>query len=386
VSVMNYVGLLYNCSRNTNPRERLSPSILNRVVLIDTALKQFDMRVFYYNPKHVTTLGKKIPGYVLKGDQFVATSQRVPTVNGNWSYQTRQLLDKGMGYNRFLHWIEENGVGVYVPLEFSELAVNKQQSYEIFRAYDPTLQPYSEEFRRSARQLANFVERSKLTFIKPRNGNKGDDIITVRRADKKLSVNYYKKGSREQRVVNTVRAANDLVQGLTKHQRKYVIQRGVEAFQYEGSVFDLRVIIVRDDVSSYCFHEARVSPVGSELSNVSQGATSVPTEEILVRMLGKTHAHRVLKELRRVAFGLAEYLDTLHPGELMEVAYDFLLDRDGRLYLLEINTKPGLPGAGFETSIFDQDLDQSGEFQRLVHPYVACLARFLKSKVDQHRE
>ena len=64
-------------------------------------------------------------------------------------------------------------------------------------------------------------------------------------------------------------------------------------------------------------------------------------------------AGRVLESLRSEAFGLARYLDQLHPGDLMEIAFDFVLAKDASLHLVEINTKPGLVSVGFLNHFFD---------------------------------
>jgi hypothetical protein len=118
----------------------------------------------------------------------------------------------------------------------------------------------------------------------------------------------------------------------------------------------------------------------SEISNISQGGTSVVTEDLLFDLLGYDGARNMLHELEGESFGLAAFLERLHPGDIMEVAFDFVIDREGRLRLIEINTKPGLAGIGFLCTVFEMRPAQRPLFERWVHPHTTGLARFLQKK------
>ena len=102
-----HIGFLFNCSIKTNPMVRLSPTVINRVMLIDAVLKQHGSRVFYYSPKHIKSINEPVPGYLIEGNQFVLSSSAIPLVNGNWTYSMRRLLDKGMGYRTFVDWADD---------------------------------------------------------------------------------------------------------------------------------------------------------------------------------------------------------------------------------------------------------------------------------------
>ena len=377
------VGFLFNCSMKTNPRVRLSASLLNRVALIDAALREADMRVFFYSPKHVTEAAATVPGYVLDEDEFVPTTSEVPLVNGNFTYQTRRLLEKGMGYRRFVDWAEQRGIGVYVPYAFSELVHDKYETYRLVRAHHETLHPYCEPYRRSARQLERFVDSSVSTFIKPRAGSKGNRITTLKRDRNGLSVTFYHAGRQRRFAAKSVAEASEFVRYLTKGKTRYVIEHGIDTLSYGDCVFDIRVVMVQDGTTWTWFHEARLSPRGSDVSNVSQGGSAVVTEDLLHAVLGAEAAQQKLRELESEAFALAVYLDKLHPGDLMEVAFDFVLDREAKLHLVEINTKPGLLHVGFLRKVFDALPAEEPLFERYVYPHTSALARFLRNKLER---
>ena len=67
----------------------------------------------------------------------------------------------------------------------------------------------------------------------------------------------------------------------------------------------------------------------------------------------------------------------------MEVAFDFVLDREGKLRIVELNTKPGIAGIGSEVSVLEKKPEHEPQFERIVYPHVRHLARFLRSKVER---
>ena len=382
---MKLIGYQYNRSPFDTRRRRLSPSLINRVALIDKRLREQGMRLFLYSPHHIAPTKNTVAGFVAENGSFASAEAPIPYVNGNWTYQTRKLLERGMGYSEFVRWVEERRIGIYVPHAFSELMGNKLETYKLVRGFHETLHPYSEAYTGSARQLERFVESSALSFLKPRTGSKGERIIALRRGGNGLSVTYYRKGAREDREVGSVREVSKLVRELMtsnaiSSRNRYIIQHGVETMRHDGSTFDIRVTMLHDGDRWHWLHEARRSREGSDVSNVKQGGRTVVTEELLFDLLGSEGAQQILYELQSEAFGLAAYLERLHPGDILEVAFDFVIDLEGRLRLLEINTKPGLAGIGADVTIYDKRPEHEPLFERWVYPHTEHLARFLIRK------
>jgi hypothetical protein len=379
---MKVVGFHYNRSP-LDEKRRLRPSIVNRIVLIDGFLREAGLRLFVYAPHHIKPTEDTVEGYLFEDGNFLPSTTTIPTVNGNWTHRTRRLLEEGMGYQQFGKWAEERRIGIYVPHAFSELLGNKHETYKLVRGFHETLHPHSELYARSERQLAYFVETGRITFLKPRTGSKGDRIITLRRDETGLSVTYYEAGERKLHAARTLADASKLVRGLIARGQSYVIQHGVETMRHGLSTFDIRVTMLHDGRAWHWLHEVRLSREGSDVSNVRQGGEILATEDLLLELVGSEGAQQLLYELKSESFGLAAYLERLHPGDILEVAFDFVIDREGRLRLLEINTKPGLAGVGSDISVFDKRPENEPLFERWVYPHTRHLARFLMSKVER---
>jgi len=380
---MKLVGFQYNRSP-LDTSKRLSPSVVNRVALIDETLRASGMRLFLYAPHHIVPAEDTVAGFFFDNGKFVPARAAIPSVNGNWTHRTRRLLDQGMGYREFGLWAEARGMGIYVPHAFSELIGNKHETYKLVRGFHETLHPHCEVYSGKTRQLEHFLDTGRVVFLKPRAGSKGDRIITLARDGAGLAVTYYHDGERKSRTAKSLRdAAKSVAALIAKKSKRYIIQHGVETMRHDGSTFDIRVTMLHDGDQWQWLHEVRLARVGSEVSNVKQGGRTVITEELLFELLGSETAQRTLYELKNESFGLAAYLEQLHPGDILEVAFDFVIDREGGLRLLEINTKPGLAGIGADVSLFRKRPEHEPLFERWVYPHTRALARFLMRKVER---
>ncbi len=371
------IGIQYNSSRGGPPFRRMTPSMLNRIALIDAYLRDHGGQVFVYSPGDIDLDAPDVPGYFFEAGEVTETRQPPPRVNGNWTNKTRRMLESGIGYEAFERWIEERRLEVCVPHAFSELVGNKLETYRLIRGFHETLHPHCEPYRHARKQLERFIESGPITFIKPNKGSKGDKILTLRRKEEGLFLTHYQKGKRRTRKVRDAAAAETLIHERIGGRRTHIIQEGVETMRHQGSAFDIRVVMLHDGDSWGWLHEARVSPEGSDVSNVYQGGAITITDELLFDLLGPEQARQASYELKSESFGLAGYLERLHPGRLHEVAFDFVLDSDGQLRLLEINTKPGMSGIGSEVTIFDKRPEHEPLFERWVYPQTRRLARFL---------
>lgn len=382
---MKTVGLLCNSSEKKDPKAQLSPSVINRAFLIDRLLQPSGIEIFLYSPDDLSLedapSAGDIQGYRIVGDDLVRAVRPIPRINANWTYRTRNLLDRGMGYRRFKRWAKENGIGIYVPFGFSELVSDKRRAFSVVEEHAPGLHPHTEDYIGSRRQVEAFFDRANLVFLKPRAGNRGNRIFVLRRNDDGISLRYYDRGDQRSLSPITLDAALGVVEAAAG-DKNYIVQEGIESLRYEGSVFDVRIVMVNDSQHWHSILETRLAPPDSDLSNIFQGGSIQVTERLLEQMLGATAARETENEIRRVCHELAEHLGSKFPGDLLEIGFDVLIDTDRRLRLVEVNAKPGVAGIGSEHRVFDWKPEDAEYYDRWVHPHIQHLAKFLAAKVE----
>ncbi len=377
------VGLMCNCSSGRHPFDELSPSLVNRAILLGEAFEGSDIEVFLYSPRDVEEQGgeRVCAGWLVRGRDLVPTRGPVPRVNANWTYGTRKLLNQGMGYRRFKRWVEEAGIGVFVPYAFSELVSNKLEAYRLAEAFRPGLHPRTEDYLGTGFQAESFLADADLVFLKPRAGNKGDRIFVLRRDGDAFRLDYYEGG--EQRSLGPVPLSSALgVLNARASEKAYVIQTGISSIRHEGAVFDVRVVVVNDGKDWHALLETRRAPSGSDLSNVFQGGSIHVTEDLLASVLGDETSAAVLADVRETALAMAAFLEPKFPDQLIEFGLDLVIDAAQRIWLIEINAKPGMAGYGSEHRIFEWKEEDAAAYDRWVRPHVRHLAGFLRARLD----
>lgn len=375
------IGFQHNGPKGGDWDLGLTPSVRNRIDLIDERLRAQDLRLFVYSPAAIDPRRETVAGFRREGGVFVPAVAAIPRVNGNWTTMTKRLLGRGMGYAAFVQWASATGIEIYVPHAFSDLLTDKLETYKLVHGFHADLHPHCEPYEHARRQIEHFVEAAPITFVKPRTGSRGEGIVTLRRDANGLKVTRYRKGRRRVWRAAQVAEVMGVLEEVTAGRREYIVQQGIDTLRLGTSTFDIRVTMSYDGAQWHWLTEARLSPTGSDVSNVGQGGASQVTEDLLFEVLGPESSRDVLYELRNESFGLAAYLDQLHPGQILEIAFDFVLDRKCRPRLLEINTKPGLPGPGSNIYLRDLRPENSHTFENWVYPHVGRLARFLAGKV-----
>lgn len=381
---MRTLGLLCNLSEKMGPKEKLSPSVINRAFLIDRLLRPVGIEVFLYSPADVSAetahTPDGVPGYRIEGDDLIRDTRPMPRVNANWTYRTRNLINHGMGYRRFQRWTKENEIQIYVPFAFSELVSDKHAAFSVVEELEPGLHPYTEDYIGSRIQVESFFERSESVFLKPRAGNRGNGIFVLRRSDEAVALRYYDHGEQRLLAPITLDAALGVVEAAAG-DKNYIVQEGIDSLRYQGSIFDIRVVTVNDSKQWHSILETRLAQGDSDLSNIFQGGSIEVTEELLIQMLGAQVASTLETEIRRVTHRLAERLESRFPGELMEIGFDMVVDVKRNLRLIELNAKPGVAGIGSENRVFDWKPEDMPHYDRWVHPHVGHLAKFLAAKL-----
>jgi hypothetical protein len=376
---MTHVGVLCNVDTERNPLQQLSASVVNRACLIGRLLADDGLQLFLYCPKDLDATGE-VPGYVLADRQLTAARRAVPRVNANWSYRTRQLLRRGMGYQPFKRWMRDGGHEVYVPYDFSELVSNKQKAFEEVRSLDPLLHPHTEDFAATPAQIESFLARSRCAFLKPRAGHKGNRVFVLRRSGPGYALEYYDSRARRTFPCLSLAAILALVESAASRER-YVIQEGIESLRHQGGAFDVRVVMVNDGHAWHALLESRLAPPGSELSNVHQGGSIHVTRELLEAAVGGQEGRVIEERVRQISDRVARHFETRFPDALPEIGLDFVLGPDRAPRLVEINAKPGIAGIGSETKLFDWTPGDQALHEMWTFPHMRHLAGFLRHKV-----
>lgn len=182
-----------------------------------------------------------------------------------------------------------------------------------------------------------------IVFLKPINGTGGRGILRIERL---ASGVYSIKGRMQSRKIIPERTVNlpqlRMIVKDKKPANRFIIQQGIDLRLRNGSVHDYRLLIQKNGSGKWevtgCV--GRVGPAGSVTSNLHGGGKAVPMHKLLRHWFGEDNkAKSVAEDIHHFGFLLAETLESAY-GRLCELALDIAVDRNGRIWLLEVNSKP----------------------------------------------
>lgn len=199
----------------------------------------------------------------------------------------------------------------------------------------------------SAAEFARLVRTHKNVYLKPIKGKAGKGIMKVQRLEgKKAADGKYRLTYQDTN--GTVTTAYDsetrLYEAVKRHMggKEYIAQQGITLARTGGRPFDLRVLVQKNAKGEW-----RISGIGARVAGVSSITTHVPRggsiddpEKLLCNVFGTTTGKAILRDARATALLLAIQIEKGSGYNLGEMSMDLGVDKNGKLWFFEANSKP----------------------------------------------
>lgn len=197
---------------------------------------------------------------------------------------------------------------------------------------------------KDAKELASFLKRYPVVFLKPKNGTGGRGIIRLQRTAG--GTTYLMQGRDPHRRIIPARriTASQIPARLAgwKLSEKYIVQQGIPLELNNGRVHDFRMLIQKDGQGRWqvtgC--AGRIGPKASVTSNLHGGGKAVPMETLLrQRFKSPSKVDEIREQAYALGLNVAEQIEK-HFGPQCETGIDLAVDPKGNVWLLEVNPKP----------------------------------------------
>jgi glutathione synthase/RimK-type ligase-like ATP-grasp enzyme len=286
--------------------------------------------------------------YVFSYDQFL--NRGYCHINGKWCPFEHPLPD--VIYNRvhsrklehsesFKHFRNRLET-LQIPL-FNHRFLSKWEVYnQLFQEKPLSLfLPKTKIFTKE--HLYELAQEFDTVFIKPVHGSQGRNIIKLKKeADSQFSLQTsianLSDSSRNQYFL-------DQIHQLTKRvldNRFYIIQQGIELVTYESSAMDFRVLCHKNLTNHWQVTSivARVAAEDEFVSNLARGGRILKPLNVLRTCLGHKKSIEVLALMKALALETALTITCSSPGITGELGIDIGVDQEGKLWIIEVNSKP----------------------------------------------
>ncbi|MFP7295693.1 YheC/YheD family protein [Neobacillus niacini] len=199
--------------------------------------------------------------------------------------------------------------------------------------------PHSEPIN-NCEQVADALRKQKKIMIKPINGSQGYGIYYLKKNDKTIHVKTEKNKKIISRIFPNEKKLFKWLQPLLNF-RPYFLQPYLELSNAASQPFDIRILLQKDEQGLWALRgkAIRQGNSGGILSNLSAGGLAVDFD-VWSASLSLANKDYILAELDFITKNLPLILEEeILP--LFEIGIDIGLAKDGALWILDVNSKPG---------------------------------------------
>lgn len=297
-----------------------SPGRLGRITSL--VCNNYGVDFFFFNPEDVNFKTKTINGLFY--------------INGRWRRQETGFplaVDNEVTHDqKFMQALDKE---CYLACH---LIGSKKQVFDRLEkagGFEDVLIPYVTIH--SVKDIYDFIEKYGHTLLKPIVSNQGRNIYTVQIVNKKVEV-----------------TTDDSTETMTKtkfkqfyeevlNPRVYLAQPFIDSKTKAGDPFDIRMH-VRKNINGD-WRSAAIYPrigIGKGItSNISQGGGVSPLNSFLEAKYGDKW-ESIRDNLFDVSRWFPKKFEALYDYDFDAFGIDFGLDENGKLWLFEVNTSPGV--------------------------------------------
>ncbi|HJV44945.1 MAG TPA: YheC/YheD family protein [Bacillota bacterium] len=226
------------------------------------------------------------------------------------------------------------GIGLKGKWQLNQLI----HSHPIFSSFLPPT-----EIVKNIEQVEIWLSRYPAIILKPISGSLGIGIMKItRKPGNEFSVvgRDYKNQPYTHPFSSVAAVRGFLLPLMMKY--RYLIQPYLSLSTKQGIPFDLRIFIQKDGSGQWTTtgKAIRAGKKNSITSNLHGGGKAYPFEPFLKQNFSEEVVEQIHSRISIIEKLLPSYLEEQH-GPLVELGIDIGIDREGTVWLIEVNSRPG---------------------------------------------
>ena len=293
--------------------------------------------VYFFTPAHIGSTASGLEAWVFDG-RWRKTRVPAPDVVNN--RLTSRKLENNPSVQHFLQEVKSAGADAV----FNEKFLDKSEVFEAL-GRDGRLSRYLPESRnlQSFAVLRSMCVRHAVVFLKPVRGSLGKGIIRItRQAGGGYQAAYTTGVGTMRRTYSDIRKLFDGLRGKMKTVR-YQIQQGLPLIDIQGRPVDFRALVQKDGTGAWRLTSivARIAGGQHFVSNLARGGKLCSVAQAAAKSSLAPNARKGAgARLGAAALDIAKGIDAGIPHHFGELGVDLAMDGSGRVWLLEVNSKP----------------------------------------------
>ncbi|MGD6818039.1 YheC/YheD family protein [Metabacillus sp. 84] len=278
--------------------------------------------------------GKPLKGWIYHDETWQRAPVPLPSAVHNRLHERR--TEQNLLFTAAAAEFDQLGISY-----FNSRFLNKWEVHEWLEA-DPVLMPYIPASRKlgSKRDYEEYIKLYADFFIKPIYGSQGKKIFRIKETDSGYLLD-------DTSSIGPPSAFNE-TEELFRHmhprlsREPYMLQETIRIIHYRNKPMDFRMLCHKKGGHNWAVTSmtARVSSENSFVSNLYQGGAAYSVIKILNELYGERKGRSLRHMLSELSIEICLAVERAAAGCYGELGIDLTLDEDGRLWMIEINSKP----------------------------------------------
>ncbi|MGG0656968.1 YheC/YheD family protein [Rummeliibacillus pycnus] len=322
---MTIIGMLHH---------RLDPKTVIKSYAYAAVAKAEGVQLFYFTPRSVNFVNRTIRGKVLEEGQWHERVMPFPDVIYNAGSPEKLAVSK-----RIIEKLKEE-----IPFTTNSIGNKWNVMERLIEAKEFEKYVIPSKIVKNVEDFHRYLINNNEVVFKPIDGRKGKGIYFI----SKFGKNFEVRKDTENSIYTKQQVDKLLADQLTTGT--FIVQPYIQSKMKSGQVYDFRLHVQKNGEGKWVITTIypRVAPSGSIIPNINNGGFTNYLDPFLEQEF-KEKAFDIRRMLEHFSLSLAQHLDEIQMeqfGEVIdEIGIDVGLDENLKIWMYEVNWRPGCPPA-----------------------------------------
>lgn len=330
-----FMGILISTDKKQRVLEGFTDRIYEKLA---SHMKDQSGILLFFAVNEVDWNQNLVRGHILDTDSFNYTPVSVPL--------PRIVYDRCLGNNGRLESIlfrEKALLKRQIKIFNSFVKLGKFDTYDCF-CNDPDLKEITLPYKQfSIQELSQFVNKYDSVYVKPDLLYKGEGLIKVSKTRQGYFINHHRKNVFTSKNTTILEDMLPLMEDFGDKSSSYVIQKSIDIARFFGNPFDVRIMLQKNCLGEWevTGQLARIGAEGCPITSPRSGGKVLNLEDTLLASFnGQTEkVTSIIKDINKYSIIIGQLLEKKY-GLLGELGIDLGIDKQGSIWLIEVNGKP----------------------------------------------
>ncbi len=291
------------------------------------------IRIAVFTPEHLDLKRNESTAWIKQKRHWRSTTYPLPDVIYNRI--TSRRIEQEEVLQKKLSLIRNH---FRIPL-FNERFLDKYQVYQILDKNERIRNQLPRTYLFRDKKSLTLFKQYPVVYLKPTNGSLGSGIIKITRTRDGW---IYQASTSVGTVQRTLKSNFKMIQFLQQKigKKPYIAQQGLRLMKFGNRPVDFRILVQkrREGIWKITSAVARIANSQHIVSNLARGGTIRKAGDVLREL--PYPQKPTLAKMRVTALNIAKAFEQSAEGHFAELGIDLAIDTHGKIWLIEINSKP----------------------------------------------